>query len=552
MDVSGHGSFLQRLQQVERLEAGIGPMGRDVARETDEGLLPVAVRTAAPSEELSKTREQGNDDLAKAIHASLGVYNLVVPVQRGSIEKLTDVALTPMHIYRGPVPWIQRPMPRMGTGIIDPATLRDITYMQRVKASLKAPKLPPGIDTKESLEAYCDGLAKEVEEAATTNLMGLTFEEQNILQLRLIAAHDLLTINTCDSLILYTEEERNEMMEKVRTSECALRSLNAINRCRPDDRAPHLLTSTPADGWFYVTSDELFSAVIDVSEKKRHRVRDNIPRTHDGQLTLGRLGPDAVLAEVQKLLNCHVDVLFPRVPDPENLKRRAVPNRCIGIGLLPIVMAFMDLRFLTLNPLRTVCPYVLNVARTQLWSRGAASLYYDVQIRQLEHNIDWAIQLDHLNDSNVSLASRLYTWSHHQFTSTAILKLRAGIHFMETFVREKHGQQTLDELMASANAYANAKAQVPPGDTMQGRFERDMTLLATEGTAPAADTGAPKTHKRSPSRTDHDSVSSERSAKKPRHADAPSVEDMPRVAPSPSPSPSRVHAPPQATTFMWM
>jgi hypothetical protein len=480
-----HGTLLETLQAIERGEAGVGPFGREVAHETDDALMPAAVRSALPTPELHARRAKNNAALARAAWESLGVYNLVVPERRGSIDTLEELTFAPLTLYRGAVPWIQRPMPQLGTGIVDPATLRDMAYAQRVASTIKMPTLPPGVATTETLEAYCQGLADEVAEADTTNAYGLTFEEQNLLQLRLVAAYDLLTINTADSLVLYTEQERDEMMERVRISERALRALNAINRCRPDGRPPHLLTSTPADGWFFVTSDDLFSSHL-VTRDPRRRIRSHgsVPRNNDGQLNLQRITPFSVLSEVQKLLNCHIDMLFPRAPAELGSKRQGNHNcnRCIGIGLLPIVMAFMDVRFLTLNPIRALCPYILNVARTQLWSAAAASLYYDVQIRQLEHNIDWAIQLDHLNESNVSLTSRLYVWSHQQFTHRVMLKHRAALHVMKEFVREKHGSETVDALIAKANAYGNALNGLGKDDTLAGQFEREVNDLVFERT----------------------------------------------------------------------
>jgi len=477
-----HDTLLQRLQAIERSAAGVGPYGREVAQETDDALMPAAVRSTVPMPALQARRAKDNTALARAAWESLGVYNIVVPERRGSVDTLEELVFAPLTIHRGPVPWIQRPMPQMGTGIVDPATLRDMMYAQRVASTIKMPKLPPGVATTETLEAYCEGLAKEVEEADTTNAYGLTFEEQNLLQLRLVAAYDLLTINTADSLVLYTEQERDEMMQRVRISERALRALNAVNRCRPDGRPPHLLTSTPADGWFFVTSDELFASHLTAGDRHKRVRSHGLPRNNDGQVNLQRTTPFSVLSEVQKLLNCHIDMLFPRAPAELGSKRQGTHNcnRCIGIGLLPIVMAFMDVRFLTLNPIRVVCPYILTVARTQLWSTASASLYYDVQIRQLEHNIDWAIQLDHLNESNVSLTSRLYVWSHQQFTHRVMLKHRAALHVMKAFVQEHHGKETVDELIQKANTYGNSLSQLGKDGTLASQFEREVNDLVFE------------------------------------------------------------------------
>ena len=140
-----HATLVQRLQMIERAEAGVGPYGRDVAHETDDALMPAAVRSSVPTSAVQARRAKNNTNLARAMWESLGVYNIVVPEQRGSVDTLEELVFAPLTISRGPVPWIQRPMPQMGTGIVDPSTLRDMMYAQRVASTIKMPKLPPGM-----------------------------------------------------------------------------------------------------------------------------------------------------------------------------------------------------------------------------------------------------------------------------------------------------------------------------------------------------------------------------------------------------------------------
>jgi hypothetical protein len=419
---------------------------------------------------------RSNTQMASDMFKIMGVYDLILPAGRGSVESLMALAFSPMRIYHGPVPWIQRPIRGHGTGIQDPVAVRDAIYAQRFTGIMPTIKLAPFSDT-ESLESYIAMLETQVEQANVSNIHGFTFEEQNLTHLRLLAAHDLLMLRTADkSLGLNNASETAEVMEKFRLSERALRALNAINRARADSRPPKMLTSDPPTGWWFVTSDDLMVTYMLNKEQRLHRSKDAFVGANDGRINMMRTTPHSIMSELQQRFGTPIDVLFPDAPSYlGSIRKGNDRNRCISVGLLPLVMAFMDDRFLHLNPVRAVSQYVHNLLRTQLRTLMSPSLYYDASVQQLSHNIDWCAQLDSVSESNVVYATHLYASAHQMLMSRFVSKQRAALALCRDFIGQVTDPATAEKVMVLANTYGDQHASLMgKGQTILAEFEENI------------------------------------------------------------------------------
>lgn len=437
------------------------------------GEAPPATPAAAVQREYQM---QANTALAHSMFATMAVYSLILPANRGSVDSLLDLTFAPLRIRHGPVPWVQCPARAHGLGIADPALVRDALYAQRFTGPMPPIKLMPFDDT-EALERYIDTLEEQVELAATSNPHGYTFEEQNLTHLRLLAAHDLLMLRTADKTLgLDNAADTAEVMEKFRLSERALRALNAINRSKPDARPPTVLTSDPPTGWWFVLSDDLMVTYMLDKEMRLHRPKGGFVAKNDGRMNLMRTTPFSILAELQQRFGYPIDVLFPFAPaDFGSLRTGRDRNRCISVGLLPLVMSMMDDRFLHLNPVRAVCNYVHNVVRTQLFTNAAPSLYYDASARQLSHNIDWCAQLDSTTESNVVYASHLYAAAHQTLMTRITSKQRAALVVCRDFIARVTDPATAQKVMELANTYGDRHATtMAKGQSVVAEFEENI------------------------------------------------------------------------------